>query len=125
MAKIDYSQITNRQKLIIDEVIDNFDFEKVHEHMINTNWTWVVSRDEYCENYQYAVPSINRLKRRLRIMLVDAYTNISKHPELKEAPYITSCGGFTVFVWSDDTCHVFFSIAEMDIDRDYIEVLED
>lgn len=122
---IDYSQITNRQKLIIDEVIDNFDFEKVYEHMINTNWVWVTSVDEDYENYQYAVPSINRLKHKLRSMLVEAYTSINNHPELKEMPYMLSCGGFTIFLWQpNDECRIFFSVTEMDIDEEYINELE-
>lgn len=118
MAKIDYTQISNQQKLIIDEVIDTFEFEKVHEHMINTNWKWATGSYD-----QYEVPSIISLKHHLRSMIVNAYTKIGQHPELKEAPYMVSCGGFTVFVWPNDECQIFFSVTELDIDSEYIKCL--
>lgn len=123
MAKIDYSQITNRQKLIIDEVVDNFEFEKVYEHMVNTNWAWTTGNDK--NSVQYAVPNIAQLKHHLRSMLVDAYTSINTRPELKEMPYMLSCGGFTILLWRpDDECRIFFSVTEMDIDEEYINELE-
>lgn len=119
MAEIDYSQITNQQKLIIDEVIDTFEFEKVHEHMVNTNWKWATGDYNY-----YEVPSIISLKQHLRRMLVDAYTSMNNRPELKEMPYMLSCGGFTIFLWwPNDECRIFFSVTELDIDSEYIECL--
>jgi hypothetical protein len=49
-------------KEILDEILDEFDFEKVHKVMVALNWTWH-SND--------GVPSIGDLRRAARELLND------------------------------------------------------
>lgn len=32
--------LTEKQQEIVDEIMDNFDFEKVHKVMVALNWGW-------------------------------------------------------------------------------------
>lgn len=38
--------LTEQQQEWIDEIMDNFDFEKVHKTMVALDWTWVVSLED-------------------------------------------------------------------------------
>lgn len=38
--------LTEQQQGWIDEIMDNFDFEKVHKVMVALDWAWVVSLED-------------------------------------------------------------------------------
>lgn len=57
---------------IIDDILDNFDFEKVKKTMELLNWTWVDST---------GVPSIPELRKRARSLLLEC----SEHGECTAA----------------------------------------
>ena len=50
--------MTDQEK--IDEILDNFDFERVHRAMLGMNWTW-----QSCD----CVPNIADLRRKARELL--------------------------------------------------------
>lgn len=52
---------------MIDEVLDDFSFERVHCAMTAIDWKWQTT-----EGNGFAVPTIARLKARARILLRDA-----------------------------------------------------
>ena len=47
----------------IDNILNNFDFDKVHNYMVENNWRWATEFGELI------VPSIERLKHRARQIL--------------------------------------------------------
>ena len=106
---LDYSKVTDRQRVSIDDVMDSFDFEKVHQHMINTNWGWAKPNSNDPMNLE--VPDVFELKSALRKMLVDTFNRMTllkeENPNI-EYPISQSCGGFVVYVYPDDTCEVYF-----------------
>ena len=63
----------------IDDIIKNFDWEKVHEYMTHVNWQWFKSN---------AVPTIEEMQQEVRRMYRDA-----KEKKLR----FISTGGFTLF----------------------------
>ena len=46
--------------MTIEEVIENFDFVKVHKVMESLNWTWVTKKKKV------KIPSIKKMKKRVR-----------------------------------------------------------
>ncbi len=108
---LDYSKVTDRQRLSIDDVMDSFDFEKVYQHMVNTNWGWGKHNSNDTMNLE--VPDIFEIKSALRKMLVDAFTKMTilkeDNPNV-EYPIFQSCGGFAVYVYPNDTCEVYFYV---------------
>lgn len=73
-------KVTDAQSLLIDSIIDEFNFESVYIAMTALDWKWAV---EDGDSYVMQLPSIARLKRSARRLLVEATT--------EEA---VSCGGF-------------------------------
>lgn len=61
---------------VIDEILDEFDFERVHKVMVALNWEW-------CGE----VPTIAELRREARRLLRDCANNEGSS---------LSCGGFCV-----------------------------
>lgn len=74
------SDLENKVKERIDEIMEYFDFEKVHSVMTMMNWEW---RDS-------GVPSIDELKQTARHYLDTALDNCHRQT------YFTGSGGFTV-----------------------------
>ena len=73
----------------IDNIMDNFNFQKVHDYMKSVNWRWAMSKE--------GVPTIDELKKEARRLLVGA---------VKEKTNL-STGGFravydTEDEWDDD-----------------------
>ena len=64
------SKKNNRSNEII-EVVDNFNFEKAHNHMTDTNWTWDFGSDAN-GNRVRSVPNIDILKKTAYRLLEDA-----------------------------------------------------
>jgi hypothetical protein len=122
---LDYSKVTDRQRLAIDEVMDTFEFDKVERHMRHVNWGWAAPTPE--DEWHLEVPDIYQLKASLRRLLVNAYTSMTMNKEADpdmNGPCWSSCGGFTVYVWPDDSCQVFFSVTDIWIDSDMLDVDE-
>ena len=64
-----YRQPTEEQRdRMMDAVIDEFDFEKVHRAMEALDWIWMTTRDDGFE-----LPSVSRLKATARELMRSAY----------------------------------------------------
>ena len=61
----------NQVQEMIDDIMDNFDFEKVHDVMEHLGWSWVVSGSNL------EVPDIGTIRRVARKCLRDATFNLS------------------------------------------------
>lgn len=83
-----FKQFRNR----VDEIIEHFDFEKVHKVMELLNWRWACYEDENYEDCYDTVPSVGALRIQARKLLIDAV----------DKGY-GGCGGFEVscFVYED------------------------
>ena len=111
--KLDYSKLTDRQHSAIDEVMDNFDFECVGDYMERTNWGWAKPLPGH--EWHTEVPDIREIRFQVRRLLVDTFTRMNEQREeypTYEGPWYTAAGGVNVFVYNNDTCQVFFSIAD-------------
>lgn len=73
--------------MTIEEVIENFDFVKVHKVMESLNWTWVTKKKKV------KIPSIKKMKKRVRELYEDC-----KKGKLD----CCSSGGFEVSIWKED-----------------------
>lgn len=121
MAKLDYSKITPEQRLAIDEVMDEFNFEKVERHMKAVNWGWKTPTPE--DEYNLEVPDLFTIKAACRRLLVNAFTSVTMTKEDDcdyNGPCISSCGGFTVYAWPDNSCQVYFSVTDWWVDGEDI-----
>ena len=116
--------LTLKQLHAIFDVMDSFEFDKVQNHMIDTEWCW--HRTEVDGTDVLRVPTQSELREALRSMLIRAYDGMNmwraEDPNI-QAPYMTSCGGFTVYVWPNDACQVYFSVTDWWVDEDTIENL--
>ena len=63
--------LTEKQQEIVDEIMDNFDFERVHKTMIALNWGWVDKDD--CE--LFSTPEVYELKSHARKLLKRSIEN--------------------------------------------------
>ena len=57
--------LTEKQQGLIDEIMDNFDFERVHKTMIALNWGWA-DKDDY---ELLSIPEMYELKSHARKLL--------------------------------------------------------
>ena len=73
----------NQMLEAIHEILENLDFENIHNVMQFLNWQW---RNE-------GVPSIEKLKEELLDMLTEMF---DRGVEENQSEYMMSCGGFTV-----------------------------
>lgn len=78
----------------IDEIMDNFDFDKVHKVMEVTGWQWA-SRDDMNTMYQ---PEVSDLRTRARQLMRGAVEEMLARGEKK---WGTETGGFRVECWND------------------------
>jgi hypothetical protein len=79
----------NKQKAI-DDIVENFNWEKVHKIMVALNWTWWDSKDE--------APPIGALFRCATGLLHDAYDGAEK----EKSDYLSATGGFRAHALVDD-----------------------
>ena len=88
--------ITQKQQKLIDDIMDNFNFEKVHKVMKFLNWTWwnLETMKEY-------VPTIQDIRSSARDRL--------KTVLLEKCGYCES-GGFVARKYDDDTISLEFKI---------------
>lgn len=84
---------TNLTKMV-DEIMNEFDFEKVHQVMEFLGWTW------YKGNGLNAVPTIEEIKKTTKKHLIDAYEAAVRN----KTTYIIDTGGFEAKAYyNDDT----------------------
>ncbi len=84
----------------IDDIIENFDWETVHDHMVRTNWTWGMGDDAH-------VPSIAELQESVRNTYKDMKANNYR---------ISGTGGFTLYR-SKAEYWLMFTIADWIVER--------
>ena len=121
MSKLDYSKITPEQRLAIDDVMDEFDFEKVERHMKTVNWGWAAPTPE--DEWNLEVPDLSMIKAACRRLLVNSFTSVTENKEADpdyRGPCFSSCGGFTVYAWPDNSCQVFFAVTDWWVDGEDI-----
>lgn len=119
MKNIDYTGITSQQHNAIAEVMDVFDFDKVEAHMQHVDWGWSAPTPE--DEWHLEVPDLDTIKYAVRKLLVRAYQSMNyckKEDPNISAPCYSSAGGFTVYVWPNDTCQLFFSVTDWWVDFD-------
>jgi hypothetical protein len=82
--------INLKHESMIDEVIDKFNFEKVHVAMTALDWQWATTADN-----GYAIPTLSRLKAMARVLLRKSVTDkqvgsgglvATYHPKDKDEP---------------------------------------
>lgn len=121
MSKLDYSKITPEQRLAIDDVMDTFEFEKVEKHMKTVNWGWSAPTPE--DEWNMEIPTVLDLKAACRRLLVNAFASVTMNKEADpdyRGPCFSSCGGFTVYAWPDNSCQVFFAVTDWWVDGEDI-----
>jgi hypothetical protein len=107
---------------MIDDVMDSFEFHKVERHMQQVQWGWAKPTTE--NKWNLEIPDVFELKAALRKLLVNVCTSMTMEKESNpdvSSPHFTSCGGFTVYVWPDDTAQVFFSVTDWWVDSDMLD----
>lgn len=116
--------LTQKQLAAIFDVMDAFEFDKVERHMHQVNWTWHMPDEE--DEARLRIPTQSELREALRSMLIRAYDGMNMwraEDQNVQAPYMSSCGGFTVYVWPNDACQVYFSVTDWWVDGDTIKNL--
>lgn len=79
----------------IEQIMERFDFQKVHEYMLSVNWIWAFE----------GVPSVQSLRKTARSLLQD----VVKSP--REAS--NSCtGGFHAHKWPWGELELIFAIED-------------
>ena len=106
-----------REELIeamVTQVMENFDFEKVHNVMLYLDWRWTV------ENEERTVPSLYRLMKIADSLLRDAANHYGD-----QEFYSVGTGGFIASL-DNGTLALQFLLTEMTSDhRDFINVVDD
>ena len=106
-----------REQLIdkmVADVMEGFDFNKVHDVMVSLDWHWVN------KNNESAVPSLYQLIKEAERLLRTA----AAHYMEKEF-YVTGSGGFMSVLW-DGALTLQFVLAEYTAyEGDYINVKEE
>ena len=98
--------MTDEDQKTVDEILDCFDFEKVHKVMRFLNWTW---------GFNHESPEIYELRKKARYLIKIVVSNLNTNtPE-----YETGTGGFSVSgrLYPGDTkkyIKLSFNIAEWD-----------
>lgn len=82
------------QQELIDEILDQFDFQKVKEVMDALNWTWAIGTESH-------VPDIPELRKKAREMLWDS---------IRSKDRMISGGGFVAEKEDDDTLELRFEV---------------
>ena len=76
-----------------EEILDEFDFRKVHKMMEKLEWKW-----SFLEG-KYEVPKISEMKKTCRRLFFDSFENFTKY-NMSESN--ASTGGFCVTVYKDE-----------------------
>jgi hypothetical protein len=93
---------------LIDEIVENFNWDKVYKTMEALSWKWVDSEGE--------TPSIGRLITTATRLLRDAYDGAEKEQET----YLSGTGGFEAVCYMDGDdmyrLELRFVVASWDVD---------
>lgn len=84
----------------IDSILDEFNFEKVHQTMQALDWHWIGNPD---------IPTIGELRREARKRLKEAIESYKKHPEQGGR---FNCGGFEATAYPDGYLRLAFVVSE-------------
>jgi len=87
-------------ELKIDNIINNFDFEKVNRVMQFLDWKWALT--------DYRIPTIKELKNHAYNILKEATSKA-----LKNGEWSVACGGFKASAWKKDNkinCSLAFQL---------------
>ncbi len=119
---------------MIRDIIDNFDFNKVHYVMQELNWKWVDAPEggfksyEELENAPTRVPSIEHIKEMARARMKNAIAEALsiEHSDIDEnCPYISSSGGLKATVFKDKLgriSHIGLEFILTDWESNYDEI---
>ena len=100
---------------MVQEVLDEFDFEKVHLTMKALKWTWATVP---------GIPTIDRLKETAEYLLRGSIEGALKCENLHgEAPYLHATGGFKAYCYRNrykqiTSLHLEFIVSEWETDGD-------
>ena len=64
VVKTKESKLTSTQRAKIQDIMEDFDFQKVHDVMEQLDWKWAMSK--------YGVPTIDEMKHEAKRLLIDA-----------------------------------------------------
>lgn len=98
---IDYKKLSVEQIQSMDEVMDNFDFEKVQKVMDCLKWSW---------GHESQIPDIYEIRQFAKRLLADAYIGLSHLIEDKSLTLST--GGFTATAYRDGSLSLSFVVEE-------------
>jgi hypothetical protein len=63
---------TEHQLSLIDDIIDEFDFKKVHKAMTALDWKWAIPITGNDGTLELQIPSLSRLKKFARYRLINS-----------------------------------------------------
>jgi len=87
---------SEKEQNLIDEIIENFDFEKCHLAMKSLDWTW---------GFENITPSIERLKESAKDRLISAM-ELAKKDKCSKSTYFSSSGGLKGNAWVNRYGHI-------------------
>lgn len=91
-------------QLHIDDMLANFDFNKVEAAMRALNWKWCIDES----TLKFDVPSVEEMK----AFVVELVKDLNElHPEQESDAWIGS-GGFTVIRYTDGSYKLLFVVEE-------------
>jgi hypothetical protein len=90
--------LTNADHDVVWEILENFDFDRVHNVMTHLGWTWASTRDPE-GNSVTDVPTLNELRREARSRMIAAIEWLRGREPGKE--YRSGSGGFWVIAEID------------------------
>jgi hypothetical protein len=104
-----------KMKEMVENVLENFDFEKVYLTMRALNWTW---------GYNVTTPTIEQMKSTARYLMEGAINGAKKSENLRQyEPYFNATGGFKAYCFINRhkhivSLHLEFIVSEWETDGD-------
>lgn len=107
------NRIVDQENKMVEDILENFDFEKCRKAMKALNWTWAFEGD---------IPSIERLKKAAENRLKDSMELAKKGSDSKFT-YFVSSGGLKGNAWRNRYGHIEgirleFILTDWDADGD-------
>lgn len=96
------TELSKEMRELIEEITDEFDFEKVHRTMKALNWTWHDTDD---------VPTIGDLRRQARELLQELFRNDRYH--------LTGTGGLFAYRIAD-TVGLRFEVTSYEVEKESV-----
>lgn len=85
------NKVIEDENKMIQDILDNFDFEKCRTVMKAINWTWALEGN---------VPSMERIKKAAENRLRDAM-DLAKKGKCSKSTYFVSSGGLKANAWAN------------------------